>query len=146
MGLNSDFYESVRLLYDSESFLAALNDLTVHPQASTLLSHTAVKSTLLRGTELRFEEKLALSEGFTLEVDAQLAGFEGRHQLDVQFSGEEIRRLAVLIGENGAGKTQLLSAIAKKYSDWNSEIGEVARVVALSYSIFDMFRYQSWTT
>src|SRR5581483_695549 len=54
-----------------------------------------------------------LSEHF--HIKRQLPNFSAPHELQLDFTNDEVapRRIAVLIGENGAGKTQLLAAIAR---------------------------------
>lgn len=68
-------------------------------------------ASILRG--LAFEELGRLSE--SLRIQFQLPGFKNSHDLQFRFdhNGELPKRIAVVIGKNGVGKSQTLSRIAR---------------------------------
>jgi len=83
----------------------------------------------------------------TLDVDLRvdLPGFNAAHELKLEFDPDRLLgRVAVIIGENGTGKTRLLNEVAKAMSGvepkWISRgAPSVSRVIALSCNAFDQF-------
>lgn len=80
----------------------------------------------------------------------KLPGFDTPHRLDVEFSRDDgaLGRLMVLVGKNATGKSGLISALAQTLSGLDAERGTVEpshvainRVIAISYSAFDSYRY-----
>jgi ABC-type dipeptide/oligopeptide/nickel transport system ATPase component len=86
-----------------------------------------------------------------LQVSAQLKGYSQRHELTLSFrrsTGEHgLRRVTVIVGPNGSGKTQLLAALARGLSGLTSRQIELSppkpfsRVVAVAYGAFDHFTH-----
>lgn len=89
-------------------------------------------------------------DSLCVQIEASLAGFPAPHQLRLTFSTAKhelgLRRLSVLVGSNGAGKTQLLAAIALALSGIDVHAARIApkqpfsHVIAVSYSAFDRFK------
>jgi ABC-type cobalamin/Fe3+-siderophores transport system ATPase subunit len=87
----------------------------------------------------------------SLRVSAQLEGFAQRHELTLSFrrSTRELglRRVVVIVGPNGSGKTQLLAALARGLSGLTSRRIDLippkpfSRVVAVAYGAFDHFTH-----
>ncbi len=86
------------------------------------------------GVEFRFRPKL-----HERKYDVNFAFSRALHLSGMQ-------RLAILIGKNGTGKTQLMAALARAVSGLEDARSvsprptEIRRVVAISYSAFDAFR------
>jgi predicted ATPase len=70
---------------------------------------------ILRGLEAEVINRM--SSTFTIQF--QLAGYDGMHDLRFRFdhSGELPKRIAIIIGKNGIGKSQTLGRIAKAALD-----------------------------
>jgi ABC-type cobalamin/Fe3+-siderophores transport system ATPase subunit len=85
-----------------------------------------------------------------VQIRALLDGFPAPHELALTFSTAKhelgLRRVAVVVGPNGVGKTQLLAAIARALSGLDVSAAEIepkqpfSHVIAVSYSAFDRFK------
>jgi ABC-type cobalamin/Fe3+-siderophores transport system ATPase subunit len=90
-----------------------------------------------------------LADTLDLRIRAHLDGFPAVHELSLSFSRAErhagLRRMVVLVGPNGSGKTQLLAALARSLSGLEGSDASVkpdkpfSRVIAVSYGAFDHF-------
>jgi predicted ATPase len=76
---------------------------------------------------------------------SQLAGFDAPHELGLDLDPNRLLgRLAVIIGENGTGKTRFLDAAARALCGLRADFiaagsPSVSRVIALSCNAFDEF-------
>jgi predicted ATPase len=85
-----------------------------------------------------------------VQIRVLLAGFPAPHELALTFSTAKhelgLRRVVVLVGPNGVGKTQLLAAIARALSGLDVSAAAIepkqpfSHVIAVSYSAFDRFK------
>lgn len=85
-----------------------------------------------------------------IQIRASLEGFPAPHELALMFSTAKhelgLRRIAVMVGPNGVGKTQLLAAIARALSGLDVNAAAIepkqpfSHVIAVSYSAFDRFK------
>ncbi len=112
-------------------------------------SEPAFERSLLRFASARylFETGLGtLPNALTAHVQAELLGFAGPHELQLDFQPDNmLGRIAIIIGENGTGKTRFLDAFARALSGFEPRwiVGAppvVSRVLALSCSAFDEFK------
>jgi len=155
-----DYYAALGRL-DAETrraILTALRDVSAHEEiARAFEAEHSFRASLLRFSEadLAFRRQAGRAEAGGAREDppsfrfrAPLQGFDEPHEVDFQFSGQprRLRRLAVIVGENGTGKTQLLARLANVL--WGlRRTGEVldpprpaiGRVIAVSYSALDAF-------
>jgi len=146
--------------------LSGLRDLVYQPRPElrdtpwftrTLGRFAAARAALERGGDVLAEAKLLatprrarpLPDTFDLRIRAHLRGFSSKHELSLSFSRAEreagLRRMVVLVGPNGSGKTQLLAALARALSGLEVKDVEVVpeqpftQVIAVSYGAFDHF-------
>ncbi len=92
----------------------------------------------------------APDEAIDLDVTAQLSGFSSPHEIRLSFSSDRdlsgLRRLMVLVGANGTGKTQFLAALARAISGYEPRDAVIrpaptfSKVVAVAYGAFDRFK------
>lgn len=104
---------------------------------------------LLRFSSARYmyEKAMAsLSRTMQIRIRARIEGFAADHELEIDLDPDRLLgRLAVLVGENGTGKTRLLDMIARAMSGLgHPKIADqsrpaVSRVLAVSCSAFDEF-------
>lgn len=173
-----EVYERLASLYSSEQLLSALSDLhdlTVlmerqlfSGELKELEKLPQYERSLFRGTtERRTLEQgprvLAIGAGvediFEFALSLQLSGVSSPLTIDFGFSDEvPWKRIVVLIGKNGSGKTQTLQSIARLLSRRGalSSIAKRSRlealsplplfgqVTAVSYSIYDRFPPDSY--
>lgn len=90
----------------------------------------------------------SVEETFTFRFECQLDGFAKPHVVDFGFSRSpdmyDLRRLWAIVGRNGSGKTQLLSALAAAVTGLGRDSTIEPRpsfsgVMAVSYSPWDAF-------
>ena len=109
------------------------------------------EKSLLRLSSARYQHALWLghiARKFSVRVVAQLMGFEAAHDAEFEFDADDpLRRVAVLVGENGTGKTQFLDAMARSLAG----MGEAqvttgcpfSQVVVVSCNVFDQYMIPS---
>jgi len=132
------------------AFRRALRDLRClsDPERLTFEQEPGFERSLLRFASARFLYEKALerlSDELCVSLRVLLAGFEEPHRFDLALDpSRSFGRLAVIIGENGTGKTRLLNDIAKALAGIETKwlpagMPSVSRVVALSCNAFDQF-------
>jgi ABC-type multidrug transport system ATPase subunit len=146
--------------------LSGLRDLVYQPRPAlhdtpwftrTLGRFPAARAALQRGGDVLAEAALLATpqrarpspDKLDLHIRAHLRGFSWEHEISLSFSKAEheagLRRMVVLVGPNGSGKTQLLAALARALS--GLEATDIAvdleqpftQVIAVSYGAFDHF-------
>jgi predicted ATPase len=155
-------YESVRALPKplARQLLAGLRDVSISPEADPRRVD-GFEQAALRFSEARdaFRQGLSvlanrgpqrLSDTIDLRVTARLAGFATPHRLDLSFSSAKslssLRRITVIVGSNGTGKTQLLGALARAMSGLETSDARIkpespfTKVIAVAYGAFDRFK------
>jgi ABC-type cobalamin/Fe3+-siderophores transport system ATPase subunit len=170
LGQNLAAYEQMAALPRrlALAILRSLNDIVFH-QTQELETIDGFERAMMRFAEageacrrgLHVLEKAGLAEvtgpetriptELSLRVSAQLEGYPQRHELTLSFrrSSREygLRRVAIIVGPNGSGKTQLLAALARGLSGLTSRQIELSppkpfsRVVAVAYGAFDHFTH-----
>lgn len=132
-------------LEDARHFLIAINDVVACQElapSSNWLSH-AIDSDVFQMSFLRFSEAFYASKNAgmllrglefeefggissSLRINFRLNGYENNHDIDFSFDHESKlpKRMAVIIGENGVGKSQVLARIAKAALTAGSELTE----------------------
>jgi ABC-type cobalamin/Fe3+-siderophores transport system ATPase subunit len=169
LGQHLEAYQRVTTLpvAKAQGVLDGLRDIVYRPQPDlqdtlwfkrTLGRFASARIALERGARVLADAEL-LARGarvpppppdeLDLRVRAQLDGFASAHELSLSFSRAErhagIRRMVVLVGPNGSGKTQLLAALARSLSGLEGSDASIlpdkpfTRVIAVSYGAFDHF-------
>lgn len=149
---SADAYASLRDHGVFDDVTSALRDLGV-------VGVGGVDADLLEKTLLRSPAARLASAGVplaALQLDILLDGFESEHNLALTF-GPGLRRMGVLVGENGVGKSRLLAALMKLVSGevWSashlSGVLELTKfeanfpggVLAIAYGAFDPFVHRA---
>ncbi len=157
IGQTAQFYYNLRNFFqnDYQSILLALRDTASFPKIHDEFEGDEIYNTsLLRNlsterlrrsiryqlNDIEFEEALSFVYKFTPPYSDKNIPIE----FDFNNSEESNDRLKVIIGKNGAGKTQILSSIAKSYSDpyEDSFIPRrplYGKMFTVSYALFEQF-------
>ena len=115
------------------------------------------QSSLLRSTEAELVlneakaliEEEAIMDQFKFEFSTTIGKAVEEHKVDFEFNQQDElpNRFFCLIGKNGTGKTQYISALANKLTDgksagrFNGERPAFSTVIAASFSYFDKFKF-----
>jgi hypothetical protein len=155
MGQAPDFYSGLRAAKgeSAAAVLSALRDLTVVPEDErhASIADSVVQGTLLRLASARFafaEEQNRRPQNIRFRVSHHVKGFARRHDVNFEFSrAHPLERMVVLVGENGAGKSQYLNGLifpVLGLSDPEDpaidQTPPLSRLILLSFGAFDRFR------
>jgi len=115
------------------------------------------QSSLLRSTEAELAlnqartmvDEIAVVDQYQFEFSTRIGKALEDHRVDFAFNQQVDlpNRFFCLIGKNGTGKTQYISALANKLTDeqkpgaFNGERPGFTRVIAASFSYFDKFKF-----
>ncbi len=159
---SSGAYEAVRDLGPklADELLIGLRDVARVPRKNlrrvdgfdrAALRFSEARDALRRAPEIfGLRNATAPDEAIDLDVTAQLSGFSSPHEIRLSFSSDRdlsgLRRLMVLVGANGTGKTQFLAALARAISGYEPRDAVIrpaptfSKVVAVAYGAFDRFK------
>ena len=110
--------------------------------------HPGFAASLLRFAPARFLHATQfgpLPHALRVDLRVELPGFDAPHVLSLDLDPDRLLgRVAVIIGENGTGKTRLLDAVARAFSGLETRwiqggTPSVSRVIALSCNAFDQY-------
>lgn len=160
LGQSNDYYLDLRERFDkslSDYYLNAVNDLPTNRGIRSEFEHEeVVKVSLLRSSEAqkafregqRIYNGIDVDKNFVFTFSAQIGNALEEHSIKFDFSDIDDLpfRIKVIIGKNGAGKTQYISRLASSLSG-HQKLGNFStrylppfsRVIAISYSLFDSF-------
>jgi len=170
LGQTSEFYEQINKLDPpyNKLVLSAIQDLKLTPErmdrirkervfTSSLIRSLGALKTLTgddtpinldsNGPEISTTKSLAIHESLRIEFGCKLHGATRNIKCAFSFgeSDDIPSRINVLIGTNGAGKTQLLANLVGAITGIGptDEISEsraqISKVFTISYSVFDQF-------
>lgn len=141
-----------------EVILKGLNDIVYKPEIINEFKNIkGFQTSLLRGSEAEktfvearnyFHELPEIRQDkFIFTFSSQLDGAEDPHKISFDFSFNKYKpfRIMALIGENGTGKTEILSRLAQSLSGLNPigtfepERPLFSKIILVSYSPFDSF-------
>jgi hypothetical protein len=160
LGQTIDYYTALDALEGPvrNEVLTTLRDVTANEElAQSFQDEPGFRASLLRFSEAerifrhrprRLDHDPPPRAPVSFRFRTQLVGFDEPHDVDFDFFPEprQLRRLMVVVGENGTGKTQLLARLA--WALWGlGRTGEellperppIGRVIAVSYSALDAF-------
>lgn len=145
-GLHDIVFRPVRGLENQMWFQKSLARFAA-ARAAIVTAPTILAAAAL--VDARFAVPPPRSDTLDVGVRARLKGFSTEHSLNLSFvrGGEaaQQRRIVVIVGPNGTGKTQLLAALARSLSGLSTDDITVAPdkpfslVIAVSYGAFDHF-------
>lgn len=168
LGSNTQYYRRLKELetvIDVKAVLESLNDIAFLPGLRAGFEHTKIfinslirereaKSAFLLGGAIINEQNIGPKVSFTFST--KLKDADSAHIVNFEFQrdSEIPRRVFSIVGKNGTGKTQFLANLSNAlgYSKkkqlpayetgfFDTEIGPpFSKIIALSYSIFDVFR------
>lgn len=168
LGQSPEYYENLKALgLERERLvLVALRDIAANPEIQReFAEQEGITKSLLRSVSARAALGLVrqrlqgdaaevapaeLKFCFTTTLSKVLPAPSAPYRLDVRLSAEDRRlgRVMVLVGKNATGKSGLLSALGQAVSGLDREAGRIeppihgiSRVIAISYSAFDPYRY-----
>ncbi|MDC0675993.1 AAA family ATPase [Nannocystis radixulma] len=168
LGQNPEYYESLEALGPelARAVLVALRDIASDPEIQQdFAEQEGITVSMLRSVSARTALSLArqrlhgsvaevtpteLVFCFTTTLSKVLPIPSPPYRLDVRLSARDGRlgRMMVLVGKNATGKSGLLMALGLAVSGLDSEAGNfeppirgISRVIAISYSAFDPYRY-----
>lgn len=157
LGAHVDFYDNLNKESGEDfiSILYALRDAAFFPSIYEDFENEKIfKESLIRGDDI---EKLSRTAAYIFSGGDEDERFKFRfkfrplfdkNETEVDFSftsnGDIKRRIIALIGENGTGKTQLLSTLSKELSNSRSLLFYprkplFGKILTVSYNIFDSF-------
>lgn len=163
LGQDLSYYKNLRSYFPKEymEILRRLNDIAIFDQIKErFIGEKGVQASLLRfsGAEKALgEAKAIITDQKPMEKDTSFSYRvsvpydELPVTLNFDFHKSDILpyRINILIGRNGAGKTQILSRLANSLSGYTDKreseifLGKrppIDRVMSISYSAFDSFR------
>lgn len=167
LAVNKDFYSNLKEFLEVhsityETVLDHLNDIYFSPEKGSVFENNknpAFKLSLLRDSEGAYLFKQTKETDIPIKFNAsiKLNGADAPHTFEMDFSPYKKlpHRIFVLIGENGVGKTQLLSRLAIAISGYEIEDsnyftqdiveprGLFNNVISLSFSAYDNFEVPS---
>lgn len=157
-------YEAVRDLPPplARRLLVGLRDVAISPRRDhfrvdgfkqAALRFSGAVDAFRRGPDILNRRARSTKRGLEtidLDVIAPLQGFIGPHRIRLSFSSKAslsgLRRLTVIVGANGTGKTQLLAALARAVSGLRKQDARIkpdppfTKVIAVAYGAFDRFK------
>lgn len=160
LGQSLEYYSNIKL-YLGNSYLTALSairDAACFSQiCDDFFNDPIFKISLLRertaDTALQFAQYVLA--GFDYKVDREfvyrtILPYDTNNAISVRFNfgkvydKDNLNRIIAIIGNNGVGKTTLLSKLVeslvnRKYNDFTPQMPVFSKVIAASYSIFDRF-------
>lgn len=116
----------------------------------SLLRHAAAQQLFSQGMSLASPTELGNLAPFSFEC--QLAGFSAPHRIGLGFhtTPDLLNRIILLAGNNGTGKSGILSSLAYALSGENPDAGQflpsrplIRRTIVISYSVFQPFKSTS---
>lgn len=154
LGQNAEYYNNIKRLFpdDYMNILWALQDCAIYPHCEEEYCNHRQFHSLIRASEaerLLREEKfrikgLNVQDWYRFTFSYKPKYSENFINLDFDFTqkGGIQKRLYAIIGENGVGKTQMLSSFpqlfaAKSQESFVPHLPIVSRVLTVSTSIFD---------
>lgn len=158
LGQNFDFYRNLKNIFQQNylSILKGLNDITFFPQICEEFENFSD----FKNSIIRFDEQEQLLRQARYRIDnydlSNLYSFEYNFKpiysddeglrIAFNFNDSSIlpNRIYALIGNNGVGKTQLVSKLPFDIAKGNFELFTpklplFSKVIAVSYSVFDKF-------
>lgn len=167
LGQSYEFYETVSSLGEeiSRAILSGLRDVTFNPGIyDAFREEEGFETSLLRDSEASalLEARRKPQSPTLLRSDSRLkfeftcrtpgAFSDHRVALDFRDDGLDLARLAVFVGRNGTGKTQVLAQMAYALSGYKTREKDepeqfrdaalrppFSSIIAVSYSAFDVF-------
>ncbi len=158
IGETFDYYYYIRdqMGKDYQSTLYAIKDAAIFPQIQDIFEDDRVFQTslmrndeterVLREVRYRIRE-YDMSDLYSFEYTFEPPFSKTPLTLDFNFKNDDLEanRIYALIGENGTGKTQLISSIPNSISKNKDELFHpripiFSKIIAVSYSIFDKFQ------
>lgn len=169
LGQTSDYYKNLQNLGSNyRNYLWPLRDVTSNAEIysrykdtrafeKSLLRFSEANTTLREGIaafspEYNHRIPFAALERISFTFYTSLKRAKQPHSIDFIFGASKTlcKRINVIIGKNGTGKTQYLTRLANSLSGWKPEDGYFEperpyfrRVLAISYSPFDDFEKPS---
>lgn len=141
-----------------DNILEGLNDIVYKPEIindfrniegfqTSLLRGSEAEKTFLEARNYFLELPEFRQEKFIFTFSSQLDGAKAPHKISFDFSYNEFRpfNIMALIGENGTGKTEILSRLAQSLSglkpigQFEPERPLFSKIILVSYSPFDRF-------
>lgn len=156
LGQTETYYNLLKKMFPKSymSILWALKDCAVFSTIEERFDTSSIFNSLIRETtaqRILREEKYIL-EGlqrkdiYSFTYLFKPSYSEEYKDLEIHFNPESLipRRVVGLIGENGVGKTQLISSIPrniaiKEKQCFKTEIPQFNKIIAISYGVFDHF-------
>jgi predicted ATPase len=142
-----------------EAILHSLNDIVYNVELFNEFKNVpGFNKSLLRGSEAEktlkearnyFNDNLEIGKNrFSFTYSTLLKGADEPHKISFDFSINEYKpfRIISLIGENGTGKTEILSRLAQslsgeeKMGDFHPNRPPFSKILLISYSPFDDFK------
>lgn len=160
LGEQIDYYKSIKNFFGNNylTILKAFNDVAFFPQISESFENSSdFKNSLIRfdGQEQLMRQARYIIDNYNL---SNLYSFEYLYRpsylkdidtlkISFNFNNDSIfpNRVYALIGENGVGKTQLISKLPIDLANhvldtFTPRIPLFSKVIAVSYSVFDDFK------
>lgn len=169
LGSNNGYYYRLKEMesyIDIKQVLEALNDIAFLPGIRQSFEHSRIfinslirereaKSAFLLGSAIINGQSIGPRLAFTFSTHLKNADDSHNVNFDFERDSEIPRRVFAIVGKNGTGKTQFLANLSnalgysnerkklKEYEtgSFDTELGPpFSKIIALSYSIFDVFR------
>ena len=157
LGKDASYYRKIRELFPDnyKSVLWALKDCAMYPYLEDKYGDKPIfKTSLIRDDDA--ERMLRLARPMMSGEDPETM-FNFKYKFTPRYSGDEVEfdfdfsnegyfpnRMFAVIGENGVGKTQMISSLPldlykRRISSFEPKIPQFSKIIAVSYSQYDHF-------